>query len=357
MRTLAQTLALSLLAVVLTTGCEKKEQVEEKNNLPEAVETAKEEPKVEAKTLTIYSGRSEKLVAPLIENFKKASGIEVNVKYGKSGELAGTLLEEGDKSPADIFWAQDAGTLGVVAQKGMLAKLDDAALNKVPENFRAADGLWVGTSGRSRVLVYNTKNVKVEDLPKGVMELTDAKWKGKVGWAPTNASFQSFVAAMIELEGEEATKKWLEGMVANEPKVYPKNTPAVAATGAGEVDVALVNHYYLFRIKKEKGDDFPAANHFFKNEKAGQLVNVSGLSTLKSAKNAESAKAFVEYVLSEDGQKYFAQETYEYPVISGVKPYESLPALEEIKPPKVDFAKLANLEATIKLLRETKALK
>jgi iron(III) transport system substrate-binding protein len=239
----------------------------------------------------------------------------------------------------------------------MLAKQDDANLNKVPESFRSADGLWIGTSGRSRVLVYNTNNVKEDDLPNSVMELTDAKWKAKVGWVPTNASFQSFVAAMIEIEGEEATKKWLEGMVANEPKVYPKNTPAVAATGAGEVDVALVNHYYLFRLKKEKGDDFPAANHFFKNEKAGQLVNVSGLSTLKSTKNPDAAKAFVEYVLSEEGQNYFAQETYEYPVVAGIKTYETLPALEAIRPPKVDFAKLANLETTIRLLRETKALK
>ncbi len=306
--------------------------------------------------LTLYSGRSEALVAPLIEKFEAASGATVKVKYGDSGELVGTLLEEGEKSPADVFWAQDAGTLGVLSAKGMLAKLPTELTTSVDGVFKSPTDEWVATSGRARVLVYNTKKLQPEDLPKSAAELTDPKWKGRVGWAPENASFQAFVAAMVELDGAEATTKWIADMTANEPKAYPKNTPAVAATASGEVDVALVNHYYLYRLKKENGPDYPVENHFFGSEKADSLVNVSGVSQLKSSAHSEAAQKFIAYLLSEDAQKYFASETYEYPVIHSVPPYEGLPPLKTLKPPKVNFAKLANLEVTVDLLRNAKAL-
>lgn len=344
-------LLLALLTLTVVAGCDEKGATE----APTPKQEVKEEPPAPTEVV-IYSGRSESLVAPLIEKFEKASGLKAKVKYGNSGELAGTILEEGDKSPADVFWAQDAGTLGLLSEKDLLAELPADVLKKATENYRTPGTQWVATSGRARVLAYNTKKLKEADLPKSVAELTDPKWKGRVGWAPENASFQAFVAAMVEMEGPEATKKWLEGMVANGPKAYPKNTPAVMATSTGEVDVALVNHYYLLRLKAEHGADYPVANYFFKNGKAEALVNVSGVSTLKSSKNREGAHKFVEFLLSPEAQSYFASETHEYPVVEGVKPSGDLPALGTLAPPKVDFAKLANLETTVKLLRETKAL-
>jgi len=308
------------------------------------------------KTVTLYSGRSEALVGPVIEQFQKDTGITVNVKYGSSGELAGTLIEEGARSPADVYWAQDAQTLGILTEKGMLNELPAAILEKSESPYQAPKKDWVATSGRSRVLVYNTQKVKAEDLPKTVEELTGPAWKGRVGWAPENASFQAFVAAMVETKGEEATASWLQGMIANQPVAYPKNTPAVLATGKGEVDVALVNHYYLFQVKAEHGAEFPIANHFFKNGGAESLVNVAGISILKTSKNTEAAQAFVEYLLGESAQRHFAEVTYEFPAAAGVEPSHQLPKMLELDAPKIDVAKLSNLKTTVSLLRAAKAL-
>lgn len=340
---------LSLLALV---GCKDK-PVE-----PEVATqtTGGEETKPVKQTVTLYSGRSEALVSPVIAKFEEETGIDVEVKYGSTGELAGTLLEEGERSSADVFWAQDAQTLGVLTEKGLLAPMPESVLAKSESPYQAPNKDWVATSGRARVLVYNTEKVKAEDLPKTVEELTDAKWKGRVGWAPENASFQAFVAAMIELKGAEETQKWLEGMVANEPKAYPKNTPAVLATGKGEVDVALVNHYYLYRVKAEQGQEFPAENYYFKNGAAESLINVSGMAMLKTAKNTESAQKLVEYLLDKTAQEHFANETYEFPTAAGVEASAKLPGMNTLNAPALDVAKLSNLEKTVELLKATKAL-
>lgn len=339
--------ALTILSVA--PGCKEEKP-------PEApTQTAETEPPV-AKTVTLYSGRSEALVGPVIEAFQKETGINVDVKYGSSGELAGTLIEEGTRSPADVFWAQDAQTLGILTEKGLLSELPASVLAKSESPYQAPQKDWVATSGRSRVLVYNTEKVKAEELPKSVEELTDPAWKGRVGWAPENASFQAFIAAMVEIKGEEETSKWLDAMIANEPVAYPKNTPAVLATGKGEVDVALVNHYYLFQVKAEHGADFPIENHFFKNGGAESLVNVAGVAMLKTSKNTEAAQQFVDYLMGESAQKHFAEVTYEFPAAAGVAPSHKLPKMTELNTPKIDVAKLSNLKTTVTLLRTAKAL-
>ncbi|MFQ5615242.1 MAG: extracellular solute-binding protein, partial [Anaerolineales bacterium] len=190
--------------------------------------------------LVIYSGRSESLVGPIIADFEQAAGIQVEVRYGNTAELAATLLEEGDNTPADIFWAQDPGGLGAIAQAGMLAELPQDILDAVDPRFRSPDGVWVGISGRARVIVYNTDAFSPDDLPDDIWGFTDPKWQGKIGWAPTNGSFQVMVTGMRKAWGEERTREWLEGILANEPVVYEKNTPIVAAVGAGEVQVGFV---------------------------------------------------------------------------------------------------------------------
>ena len=182
-------------------------------------------------SLVIYSGRSESLVAPIIEQFAEVTGVDVKVKYGSTFAMAATLLEEGSNSPADVFFAQDPGGLGAVSS--MLSALPADVVLKVPEWARASDGSWVGISGRARVLVYSTELVSEDELPTSVMDLTDPKWKGKLGWPPGNASFRTMVTAMRQMWGEEETRQWLLDMQKNEPGVFPKNTPIVAAAGAG----------------------------------------------------------------------------------------------------------------------------
>ncbi|MFT5564987.1 MAG: iron(III) transport system substrate-binding protein, partial [Myxococcota bacterium] len=181
--------------------------------------------------LTIYAGRGEDLIAQVIADFEADTGIDVEVRYAGTAELAAQLLEEGDATPADLFWAQDAGALGAVDQAGLLTTLPDDVLNLVDPANRADNGSWVGVTGRARVIVWSTERLTEADVPTSVLDLTDAQWRGRVGWAPTNGSFQAFVTAMRVTLGEAVTKSWLEGMLANDVQEYSNNSSQVEAVG------------------------------------------------------------------------------------------------------------------------------
>lgn len=302
--------------------------------------------------LTIYSGRNEELIGELIKQYQDQTGVTINVKYGDTAELAATILEEGDNSPADLFFAQDAGALGALAKEDRLAALPDELLTKVDERFRSPEGEWIGVSGRARVVVFNTKTLTETDMPESIMGFTDPKWKGRLGWAPTNGSFQAFVTALRVLKGEDQARQWLEGIKANEPKVYDGNSAVVKAVGAGEIDAGFVNHYYLFRELKEQGETFGARNYFLKNGDPGALINVAGAGVLKTSKNPVAAGNFVNFLLSPAAQQYFAEKTYEYPLVQGIEPSAALPALSEIQTPNLDLSKLDDLQGTLKLLED-----
>jgi iron(III) transport system substrate-binding protein len=307
-------------------------------------------------TLTIYSGRSESLVGPLVDRFRSESGLDVQVKYASTSELAATILEEGDASPADVFFAQDGGALGALAAEGRLAALPDSTLELVDSRFRSPDGVWVGISGRARVVAYDTRVLSEDDLPTTILDYTDPSWKGKIGWAPTNGSFQAFVTAFRVLRGDEAAKAWLEGIQANEPKVYEGNDAVLAAIAAGEVQVGFINHYYLMGQLAEQGEDFPVRNHFLPNGDVGALVNVAGAGILTTSGNAAAAQAFVDYLLTDESQAYFAEETYEYPLVSGIEADPRLVPLSDIAAPDVDLSDLADLEGTLRLIQEAGVL-
>ena len=308
-------------------------------------------------SLTVYSGRTEALIKPLIEQFQADSGITVNVKYGDTTQLAALLIEEGGKSPADVYVAQDAGGLGAVAAAGLLDSLPATLLEKVPASYRAQNSTWVGLSARARVIVYNAGLVPPADLPKSYKDLTDPKWKGQVGWAPTNASFQSFVTAIRRIDGDAAAEKWLKEMVANDAKTFPGNLPIVEAVNTGEIKLGLANHYYLYQLMKTAGDALKAKNLFTANGDAGSLVNVAGAGVVKSTKNKAAALAFIQYMLGAAAQNYFVEQTYEYPVVAGQAPDARLKPLAELKPPALDLSKLDDLQKTLATLRSTGVLK
>ena len=300
--------------------------------------------------LTIYSGRSESLVDPIIQQFSEATGIEVAVKYANTPQLAATLLEERDNSPADVFFAQDPGGLGAV--EPMLALLPESILSTVPVWARSPAGKWVGISGRARTVVYNTENLTEADLPDDMFGFTDTKWKGRIGWAPTNASFQTMVTAMRFLWGDDKTTRWLKGIQANDPKVYSKNTPQVAAAAAGEIDVGFVNHYYLFRFLAEEGEGFTARNYHPRAGGPGAVVMVAGAGILTTSPNKQVAERFLQFMLSQVGQQYFASQTFEYPIVQGVKMPKVLVALSEINQPAIPLKNLTDLKGTQDLLRQ-----
>ncbi len=307
-------------------------------------------------TLVIYSGRGEELVGPLFEQFEEESGIDVQVRYGDTAELAATILEEGENSPADLFFAQDPGALGALDDGGRLTKLPRGILERVPAKFRADDGDWVGTSGRARVVAYNTEELSEGDLPDSIFGFTDPEWEGKIGWAPTNGSFQAFVTALRVLEGEDRAREWLEGIEANRPFEYPDNLTAVEGVASGEVQVAFVNHYYLYQVMEEQGEDIPVRNYYIQGGDPGALVLAAGAGILDTAENAEAARSFLDYTLSEEAQQYFTDETFEYPLIEGVEINEELVPLDEIQSPNVDLSNLDDLQGTLELLQETGVL-
>ncbi len=309
-----------------------------------------------AADLVVYSGRSENLVGPLIERFEDESGLEVAVRWGDTAELAALLLEEGAVSRADVFFAQEPGALGAV--EDLLAPLPATVLDRVAPRFRDPGGRWVGTSGRARVVVYNTASLTPADLPEGMEGFVDPKWTGRIGWAPSNASFQSMVTAMRTAWGEDRTRAWLEGIVANEPVVFDRNAPIVEAVGAGEVDVGFSNHYYLYRFLTEEGPGFPARNHFLTDGGPGSLVLEAGIGIVATGSHREAAEKIAAFLLTPEAQRYFADETFEYPLIDGVAPAAivDMPPLAELHAIDLDAGDLADARGTLALLRDVGAL-
>jgi iron(III) transport system substrate-binding protein len=306
--------------------------------------------------LTVYSGRSEALVGPLIQQFTEETGIKVDVRYGNTAQMAAQLLEEGQRSPAHVFLAQDAGALGAVAKAGLFAPLPDEILSQVPATYRATNGQWIGVTGRSRVLAYDSQTVDEADLPASVLDLTAPQWRGRVGVAPTNGSFQAFVTALRVQHGDERARQWLTDLAANDPQIRENNVQIVADIDEGRLDVGLVNHYYVFERAKEVGvgvDDLRVRLHFFPGGDTGALVNVSGVGLLASAADNANARRFIEYLLSPAGQRYFAEQTFEYPLIAGVTLDPALPPLDELDAPDIDLNDLDTLAATVEMIQQS----
>lgn len=304
-----------------------------------------------AQELTIYSGRGEALVGPVIKQFEQDTGIKVAVRYGGTSELATLLLEEGDKSPADVFWAQDGGALGAVGKA--FAELPAEVNQGVLPVFRNAANKWVATSGRTRTLVYSTERVKPEDLPASIKDLTNEKYKGRVAFAPTNGSFQAFVTAFRVAEGDDAAREWLKGLVANDAKKYRNNGTQIEAIANGEVDFGLVNNYYLGRYLASDAK-FPVAQTGFGKGDIGNLVNVAGVGIVAASDDKDGARRFIDYLLSAPAQQFITTQGHEYAVIGGVIQNPSLPPIAAVleDAPAVDIDKLTDLEGTLALLRE-----
>ena len=295
-------------------------------------------------SIVVYAGRDEALVQPLIDQFSEESGIAVEVRYAGSAELAAQLLEEGQNSPANVFFAQDAGALGAVSKAGLLTELPAEISGLVPDNYSASDHSWVGVSGRVRVLVYDPS--KVSELPNSVFDLADPSWQGRIAIAPTNASFQAFVTAMRSLYGEAATLEWLTAMKQN-AVIYEKNNAILEAVETGQVDAGLINHYYWWKRSLEQGEMNSRLGQF-QSADIGNLVNAAGVGIVN---DSEAAREFVSYLLSAEGQNYFAQQTREYPLVRGVQPLDALTPLSDIPAPEFDLNDLDALAETLDLIR------
>lgn len=306
----------------------------------------------EAGTVTIYSGRTQNLLEPILDRFAEETGISVAVRYGDTSDLALLIDEEGDKSPADVFLSQSPGAVGFLDQRGLLGTLPDDVLALVADGFSAQDGTWVGFSGRKRVLVYNPTAVDAAELPTSVFELANPEWRGRIGVAPGNSSFQDFVSAMRFQIGDEATMEWLRGIAANDAFTFANNAAIVAAVGRGEVDAGLVNHYYVYQALAEN-PNFEALNHHFAVDDIGSLVIVTGASMLASSDSEDEAIELIRFLLQEEAQRYFSDQTFEYPLAAGVDPAEILPEVELGASSGIELDQLGgDLQSTREMIRD-----
>ena len=307
----------------------------------------------DAPNLTVYTSRFDTLVAPLVYRFTQETGIEVDVRYASTVETAARIMEEGEDTPADVVYLSDPSYLGGLAKSGILLPLPGELLNRVDPRFRSKDGDWVGISGRARAIVYNIDAIDPErDLPDSITGFTDPKWNGRVAWTPGDDSFHEFLAAFRIHSGEEATRRWLEAMQANNTREYPDNTRTIAAVARGEVDVTFNNHFYVQGRLEEDGDAFGARNHFLGGGDVGSLVLVTGAGVLASSGNVELAHRFIEYLLSDPIQRSIASQTTNYPLVAGVAPVGDLPPLESLNPPDIDLGSLTDLPGSRRMLWE-----
>jgi iron(III) transport system substrate-binding protein len=303
--------------------------------------------------LVVYSGRGQNLVGPLLEQFAEDTGIPIAVRYADSSELALLLEEEGEATDADVVYMQTPGAVAFLGQRDRLATLESSTLEQVPEQFRSENDRWVGVTGRQRVLVYNQDTVDESELPDSVFDLTTDEYAGRVAVAPPNGSFQDFVSAMRLQEGDDRTREWLEGLVANDVRTYPNNNAIVEAVGRGEIDIGLVNHYYNFRFLAED-PDLPSRNHRFPDGDIGALVITSSAGIVEGTDQPEWAQQFVDYLLAEDAQQYFRDETFEYPLAGDLEADPELPSLADQDLPQVDIDRLGeDLASTVEMIQDS----
>ena len=306
---------------------------------------------VDEEALVVYSGRNEELVAPILEEFTADTGIELSVRYGSTSSITAQLLAEGAESPADVVLLQDAGALGALGDADCLADLPAELTGQTFEAYADEDGRWVPLTGRARVVVYNPELIAEADLPQDTADLVDPRFAGQIGIAPGNASFQAFVTALRVLEGDAAAEEFLQGLQDNDVQTFDGNGAILDAVDSGQLPMGLINHYYWFEQAAEVGaDNVQAQLAYLRDGGAGSLVNVSGSGVVSSTDREEDATALVDFLLSDRAQEYFAQETYEYPMVDSVPAEEQLPAIDDLQAPDIDLDDLASLSESLELI-------
>lgn len=323
----------------------------------ERAQTATEEGAAESKpapaeqALVLYCGRTQSLIDPILSRFTAETGIQVKVRAGSSATLAALLVEEGAKSRADLFWSQDGGALAQVEAAGLFAELPKTLSAGLSGSFQNLSAHWVPTSGRARVLAYRSD--RVPSPPQSLLDLSAPAYRGRVGWAPSNASFQAALTALRASKGEAAAEAWLRAMIANETKVYRKNSPIITALAAGEIDLGLPNHYYLLQAQAQ-GRAKQVRQRFFAEGDIGNLINVAGIGRLKASAKGEAADRLIAFMVAAEAQRFFAEETHEYSVIGAVASPRGLPtggSLKTLRAP-IEIGKLQDLEGSLALLRK-----
>lgn len=303
-------------------------------------------------TLTVYNAQHEQLIEEIVPAFEKATGIDVKLRNGSDLELANQLVAEGKASPADVFLTENSPAMTLVDRAGLLSKVDAKALAPIPAAYVPKDRDWTGFLARSTVLAYHTGSVEESELPASLLDLAKPEWKGRVAYSPTGADFQAIVSAVLQLEGEDATRAWLQGLKEN-GKAYDGNNVVLEAVNSGEVDTGILYHYYWFRDRQENGENSDAsALHFFGDEDPGAFVSVSAAGVLASSERKTDAQRFLEYLTSTEGQQAMADSyALEYPLNPAASLPEDVRPFDSLQPPAIDLSSL-NSKPVVDLMQE-----
>ena len=300
--------------------------------------------------LTLYNGQHKEIGEAIAQAYEAKTGIHVNVRKGSSNQLASQVMEEGQRSPADVIYTEESPPLNNLGEQGFLAKIDPSTLDMLPPDYVAKDGSWMGVTARVREVAYNQKLIDEKDLPETVMDFAEPQWQGKVGFVPTSGAFQEQAVAIIKLHGREAAEEWLTGLRAF-GKTYTNNMVALKAVENGEIATVLVNNYYWFALQREKGQ-LDSKLHYFSNGDAGGLITISSAAVLKSSKHPREAQALLAYMASEEGQRVITQTTAEYPLHKGMVSDRGLKPFDELQAPAITPADIGNAEDALDLERD-----
>jgi iron(III) transport system substrate-binding protein len=301
-------------------------------------------------SITLYNGQHEQTTALLVKAFERQTHVKVNVRSDDEATLAEQILQEGANSPADVFYTENTPPLEALREHGRLARLAPATLASVPSRYSSQEGYWVGVSARASVLVYNTRLLSASQLPNSILELAQPKWRGKIGFAPSETDFQPLVTAITKEDGAAAAEKWLAALKEN-GKIYPDNETVVAQVNNGESAIGPINHYYWFRLRDEVGTSgLHSALHYFTAHDPGDLVDVSGAAVLSSSAHMAAAQAFVAFLVSQTGQEVLAHShSYEYPLRPGVSPASGLRPFDQLQPVDLSPAELGDGSGALEL--------
>ena len=297
--------------------------------------------------ITIYNAQHESLTQAWVDEFTKETGIKVTLRQGSDLELSNQIIAEGAKSPADVFLTENSPAMTQLENAGLLADINSTIQEQVPAEYRPYTNKWTGIAARSTVFAYDKTKLTEAQLPKSIMDLADPAWKGKWAASPSGADFQAIVSAMLELKGESATSDWLKVMKENS-KAYKGNSTAMKAVNAGEIEGAVIYHYYWFGDQNKTGENSKNVGlHYFKNQDPGAFVSVSGGGVLASSTHQDSAQKFLEFVTGKAGQTVLQTGTsFEYPVGSEVAANDKLTPLADLQAPTIDAAKLNSSKVT-----------
>jgi iron(III) transport system substrate-binding protein len=310
-------------------------------------------------SITLYNGQHIQTTEALVAAFEKQTGIQVNVRSDDEDVFANQIIQEGARSPADVFYTENSPALENLQEKGLLAPVDPSTLSHVPSTYNSPQGDWVGVTARVSVMIYNTNLLKPDELPTSVMQLADPKWKGKLALAVGETDFQPIVTSIVKSHGTAAALAWLEAVKVNASShIYPDNETITSMVNKGQAAIGIINHYYWYRERYDVGASaMHSAIAYFAPRDPGYILNVSGAAVLKASQHKAEAQRFLAFIVSKKGQELIAHsESYEYPLGSRVSTAKGLRPFDTLQPAPLTVAQLGDGSAAVALLQKAQLL-